>query len=316
MTTHTLSIIIPVRNQPDTLDELLAKLDNQSCPEDCQVEIICVDNNSNDATPGVIKKYNAIYLLETRLGPSFARNSGAAISSGELLWFIDADAFPLTDDFIIQIFDASLNLDDFVGFGGPILLPKKQQNNLIAFADHMACWSDWRMNRGDRQSDFQPTSFICRKSDFDLVGGFNTSLRVLEDWDLQERLKKSQQIKDGPNAPDRPIWFLKSLPVAHHARSTLTRTIKHSWYWGLPSREGWFARSGIPLRKMETPVLRWFFFPALVWFRSKQSFRAGWQVSRWRALFSFPFLLITLSVWAVAVIVGKGQPKDDKFAPL
>jgi glycosyltransferase involved in cell wall biosynthesis len=316
MSIRTLSIIIPVRNQPETLDELLTNLDAQPCPDGWQAQVICIDNNSTDHTPDIIRSHNATYLLETRLGPSIARNSGVAEASGELLWFIDADVVPLADDFIVRIIAAADELGDFGGFGGPILLPEKQRNNPVAFADHMACWSDWRINRGDGQSDFQPTSFICRKAHFDAVGGFNTELRVLEDWDLQERLQQSRQMTGGPDAPIRPLWFLKRLPVSHHARSSLLRTIKHSWYWGLPSREGWFKRAGFSMRRMELPVIRWLLLPGLVWFRAKHAFRAGWQVSKLSAILSLPFLLLTLVVWGVAVIIGKGQPDDDRLAPI
>jgi hypothetical protein len=316
MPVRTLSIIIPVRNQPATLDALLTILDAQPCPPGWQKEVICIDTNSADNTPEVIRRHDAVYLLETRLGPSIARNTGVAKSSGELLWFVDADVVPLADDFIVRIISAAAELGDFAGFGGPVLLPEAQQNNPIAFADHIACWADWRANRGDGPSDFQPTSFICRAEHFNAIGGFNTELRVLEDWDLQERLQHSRHVSESPDAPLRQIWFLSQLPVAHHARSSLLRTIRHSWYWGLPSREGWFGRSGLDMRQLERPILRWLVLPKLVWYRARHAFRAGWQMSKWRAVLSLPFLLITLIVWSVAVIVGKGQPDDDRLAPV
>ena len=312
MSDCTLSIIIPVRNQPDTLDDLLTSLDAQVRPPGWQVEVICVDNNSTDETPDVIRRHRATYLLETGIGPSLARNSGVAASRGELLWFIDADAVPLADDFLVRIVATAEKLPDFAGFGGPILLPETQRNNPIAFADHMACWSAWHADRPTAHSDFQPTSFICRRKDFIRIGGFDTDLRVLEDWDLQMRLQQSGAGDD----ERRPLWFVQELPVAHSARSSLLRTLKHSWYWGLPSRRGWFGRSGVSVARMERPFIRWLVLPSLVWQRAKHPLRIAWRVSRSRTILSLPFLALTLLVWGIAVIVGEGQPEDDIAAPV
>jgi glycosyltransferase involved in cell wall biosynthesis len=316
MTTKTLSIIIPVRNQPGTLDLLLTNLDEQVCPDGWQVEVVCVDNSSTDSTPDVIRRHNTTYILETTLGPSVARNSGVAASVGELIWFIDADAEPLGNDFLCRIIDVADRLGDFGGFGGPILLPDSQRNNPIAFADHMACWSAWNAWRPDEHSGFQPTSFVVRRSVFEAVGGYDTELRVLEDWDLQLRIERSRQLQEGDGAPLRPIWFIQSLGVAHSARSSFIRTLKHSWYWGLPSREGWLQRSGASVRRLERPFLRWLSLPRLFFGRSIHPLQTAWRESPWRTILCLPFLMLTLLVWSVAVIVGQGQPDDDHEAPV
>jgi GT2 family glycosyltransferase len=316
MLPRTLSIIIPVRNQPETLDVLLTALDMQTRPEGWAVEVVCVDNMSTDHTPDVIRRHNARYLLETTLGPSVARNTGASASVGELLWFIDADAVPLGDDFLQRLVKTADELGDFGGFGGPILLPESQYNNPIAFADHMACWSAWNPWRPAEQSGFQPTSFIVKRSVFEQVGGYDTKIRVLEDWDLQLRIEQSRQLGEGPAAPLRPIWFVPTLAVAHHARSSLSRTLKHSWYWGLPSREGWLERSGMPVGRYTRPVMRWLSLPGLLLLRARHPVHVAWRTSKIRTVLSAPFLFITLLVWAVAVIVGSGQPDETRFAPI
>ena len=316
MVARTLSIIIPVRNQPETLDDLLTGLDAQQVPEGWAVEVICVDNNSTDHTADVIRRHNTVYLLETTLGPSVARNSGAAASVGELLWFIDADAVPLGSDFIKKVVQTADELGDFGGFGGPILLPHSQRNNPVAFADHMACWSAWHQWRPTEQSGFQPTSFLVRRSVFEEVGGYDTEIRVLEDWDLQLRIENSRALTEGEGAPRRPIWFVSSLAVSHSARSSLVRTLKHSWYWGLPSREGWLERSGLPVMQYERPFRRWLALPGLLLLRARHPVYVAWKTSRVRALLSAPFLFLTLLVWAIAVIVGKGQPDADQLAPV
>lgn len=315
MTPHTLSIIIPVRNQPRTLDKLLANLNGQPVPAGWRVEVICVDNASTDSTPDVIERHRARYLRENRLGPSYARNLGATAATGELLWFVDADAVPVADDFLLRLVSTAADLGDFGGFGGPILLPEEQRRNPIAFADHMACWSAWHARRPTGESGFQPTSIVVRRSVFEEVGGYDTRLRVLEDRDLQHRLVHSRRVLEGDTAARRPIWFRHDLAVAHYARGTVLGSMRHSWYWGLPSRAGWLQRDGIDVRPLERPVLRWFAWPKLLYQRARHPLRTAWRTSGKWALLSSPFLLLTLAAWTTAVIVGQGQPEQDRFAP-
>ena len=54
MTERCISAVIPVRNQPDTLDILLGSLIRQVLPEGWVHEVICVDNASTDHTPEVL----------------------------------------------------------------------------------------------------------------------------------------------------------------------------------------------------------------------------------------------------------------------
>lgn len=308
-----ISIIIPVRNQPSTLRTLLSALVAQKRPAGWGVEVICVDNASTDNTADVIREFDVRYLLEETLGPSVARNRGAAEARGELLWFIDADAVPLGDNFLVRLVDVAKDLGEFGGIGGPILLPAEQRKNPVAFADHMACWSAWSNRRATAPSDFQPTSLVVPRAVFERVGGYDTKIRVLEDWDLQLRIRNL-----AVDAADKRflIWFVREMAVAHSARSSILRTLHHSWYWGLPSRAGWLEKQDYPGVFLNTPVLRWLELPRIFLMRIRLPLRVGWQTSRSRALVSFPFLCVTILVWAVAVIVGKGQPEAGRKAPI
>ncbi len=88
-----ISIIIPVRNEENNIDNILKDLEIQDYHID---EIICVDDNSNDASASIIKKHNVKYLLLDSLpnkwqGKTWACQNGAKIANGDLLLFIDAD---------------------------------------------------------------------------------------------------------------------------------------------------------------------------------------------------------------------------------
>lgn len=63
-------------------------------PSKIPYEIIVVDNNSTDNSKEIITSYSdIIYLEEKRQGASFARNKGIFHSSGEIVIFLDADAY-------------------------------------------------------------------------------------------------------------------------------------------------------------------------------------------------------------------------------
>ena len=55
------------------------------------IEIVVVDNNSEDGTPGVARSKGATVVHEPVQGISRARNTGARNAKGDVLVFVDAD---------------------------------------------------------------------------------------------------------------------------------------------------------------------------------------------------------------------------------
>ena len=89
----SVSVIIPARNEEHTLPNLLDSLAGQLSSE---VEVIVVDDHSEDRTKAVAEK-SAVKVLESLpkpegwLGKAWACYQGAGIASGEILVFLDAD---------------------------------------------------------------------------------------------------------------------------------------------------------------------------------------------------------------------------------
>src|SRR5262249_19856365 len=56
-------------------------------------EIIVVDDGSTDETDHIVGRFEGVVTLvrQSNLGPSAARNAGAALARGDLLAFLDAD---------------------------------------------------------------------------------------------------------------------------------------------------------------------------------------------------------------------------------
>lgn len=83
------SVIIPTYNRASTLGRAIESLLNQTLPP---LEIIVVDDGSNDDTGEMIKIYSEVrYFFQENQGVSAARNLGAGEAKGDWLIFLDSD---------------------------------------------------------------------------------------------------------------------------------------------------------------------------------------------------------------------------------
>jgi len=88
---HPLSVVIPAHEAAATLGHVLDAL---AVVEDVKVEVVVVDDASHDLTSHIaVRHWSAptVLRLPKRVGPSDARNVGAALASSESVLFCDAD---------------------------------------------------------------------------------------------------------------------------------------------------------------------------------------------------------------------------------
>ncbi|MCD7980420.1 MAG: glycosyltransferase [Fusobacterium sp.] len=97
-----LSIIVPIYNVEDYLEECLKSLYNI---KNIKLEIILVNDGSKDNSFKIMEKFKEIYPEKTVLinkengGLSSARNAGMKAAVGEYISFIDSDDFIDVDEF-------------------------------------------------------------------------------------------------------------------------------------------------------------------------------------------------------------------------
>ena len=193
------SVIIPVRKTNDYLKETLLKLKKQSY-KNFEV-IVITDKISGSANP------------------SEKRNLGAKKAKGQYLAFLDDDSYPHQNYFknVLKLVEKN---PEFAAFCGPCLNPPK--DNSFQKASGLF-WSSWLGSGGAgtyRNSikkarfvdDYPTVNLIVKKSDFDLVGGFNVSFWPGEDTVLCLNLVKNINKK---------ILYHPSLIVYHHRRSVI-----------------------------------------------------------------------------------------------
>lgn len=112
------SVVIPVYNRPDEVDELLQSLTGQTYKD---FEVVVVEDGSSIPCKQVVEKYegklDVHYFEKPNSGPGQTRNYAAERSRGEYLLILDSDCIlPAT---YLAAVEAELQREPADAFGGP-----------------------------------------------------------------------------------------------------------------------------------------------------------------------------------------------------
>lgn len=173
-----ISIIIPTLNEEENIVPLL----NYLAGLDPQIELIVVDGYSIDKTAE--QASDVAKVLQCERGRGRQMNAGAAVASGEILWFLHADCFPHRDS-AKTIRQA---LEDHKIIGGAF------EYNL----DHPGIFfrlTECISNRKNRllKLFFGDMGIFVRRETFWKVGGFK-DIPLMEDMDFCNRLKEQGEV--------------------------------------------------------------------------------------------------------------------------
>ncbi|MBS0611307.1 MAG: glycosyltransferase [Comamonadaceae bacterium] len=245
MTQPRVSVIIPVRNGKDYLQEALDSVLQQSFAD---LELLLIDDGSTDDDYDRYavqdKRVRVIHL--TGMGVSRARNVGMAQSRGDLLAFLDADDiwFPGKLQAQVRYFDA--HPDVGVVFGKFIRWPALPDggfapaSSLIQDADplHRADpeRSGWLYTRLLEGLLVGMNTAVVRRTVYEAIGGFNESLRQGEDYDFWLKASRVAEMHslDGPVALYRihGASAMHRLSPENHLVNLLNAAVTR---WGLTS---------------------------------------------------------------------------------
>lgn len=186
------SIIIPVYNRPDEVDELLNSLTQQTVRD---FEVIVVEDGSSVTCEHVVKQYeqqlNIRYFNKPNSGPGQTRNYGAERSSGEYLLILDSDCI-LPSGYLAAI-EEELKRQPADAFGGPDRAHDSFTSTQKAINYAMTSFFTTGGIRGGKKKmdKFYPRSFnMGLKADvYRALGGFS-KMRFGEDIDLSIRIFK------------------------------------------------------------------------------------------------------------------------------
>lgn len=184
------SIIIPVYNRPDEVDELLLSLHDQTHEH---FEVIVVEDGSSRGSKDVVEKHreklSITYHEKANTGPGLSRNAGALLAQHEYLIFFDSDCIiPSTYLESVNRFVTSRRVELF---GGPDAAMDTFTTVQKAINYSMTSFFTTGGIRGRKRSmdAFLPRGFNMgiSKEAFEAVGGYR-GMRFGEDIDLSLRL--------------------------------------------------------------------------------------------------------------------------------
>jgi len=222
MNDFRISVLIPCYNQEKHIRQTIEAIINQTYPPD---EIIVVDDGSTDHSVELIKQL-PIKLIqhETNKGPSIARNTALQHSSGEIIIYIDADAY--ADKYMIA---ALLKAYQFPHDGK---LAGVTGRGIETHIENI--YDRWRslhavQDFGKKMRDRVPFPFgLCMSFYRDKlleIGGFDPyfPINAGEDFDIGLRLKKAN-------------YWLRYEPkaIVYHQHSDTYDSLKkvqYNWYY-------------------------------------------------------------------------------------
>ena len=186
------SLIIPVFNRPDEVNELLESLTKQRCKD---FEVIIVEDGSQVPCDAVVKNYSDLldihYYNKPNSGPGQSRNYGAERASGEYLIVLDSDC--IIPEGYLDAVKAELNAVPADAFGGPDRAHESFTDIQKAINYAMTSFFTTGGIRGGKKKldKFYPRSFnMGIKADvYKALGGFS-KMRFGEDIDFSIRIFK------------------------------------------------------------------------------------------------------------------------------
>lgn len=268
------SVIIPVYNRIDEVEELLASLQQQTAKN---FEVVIVEDGSTAPCNEVVDRYvdnglDVKYFYKDNEGRSIARNHGLERASGDYFVFFDSDCvIPST---YFEDLAKLVDTKPFDCYGGPDDAHDSFSNTQKAINYTMTSFLTTGGIRGGKVSleKFTPRTFNMgfSRAVYERVGGFREMFS--EDIDMSTRIKNAGFTIG--LYPDLKVWHKRRLSWHKFWRQVhvfgMSRITLHLLYPGslklvhtLPALA---VLIGIALVVLGCTVSAWFFAPLALYF--------------------------------------------------
>ncbi|MBO4908227.1 MAG: glycosyltransferase [Lachnospiraceae bacterium] len=188
------TVIIPTYNRAGTIEKAIKSVLDQTFED---FTLIVVDDCSSDDTEKVVANIPDERIVYHRLsenkGAAGARNEGARLATTEFIAFQDSDDAWLPDKLEKQMKYMEDHPEAGMVYGRMrVISPEKTYEfpNEAVTGDLEGKIYPWLLRRNTVGT---PVMFIKKKY-FEETGGFDTSLRCLEDWEFAIRFSKRFEI--------------------------------------------------------------------------------------------------------------------------
>jgi glycosyltransferase involved in cell wall biosynthesis len=239
------SVIVPVRDEEESIRALLDGLLAQSHPAD---EIVITDGGSRDATRQIIAEYAAhhleVHLLcESQALPGRGRNIAATAASNEWLAFIDAGVTPANDwlERLVECAASDPDTDVVFGTWEPVTDTFFKECAAIAYA-----YVPKTRDQADLKRSRALFSSLMRRAVWQDLGGFAEHLRSAEDLLFLNIIDdRPYQVRYSAAAVVRwtmqPTFALTFARFATYSRNNLSAGLGKQWQTAILSRYAAFV---------------------------------------------------------------------------
>lgn len=182
----TISVVIPAYNRARYLGDTIRSVLDQTRPPD---ELIVVDDGSTDETPVVIASFGAQVrgIQQPNRGAATARNVGLHAATGDAIAFLDSD-----DQWLPPFLETmSAELEAQPGAKGVYSAARCVDSDGNLLPQRAGVPADQTVTLKDallRSNFLLPSTMLLNREAVVSVGGFDVSLRRLQDWDLWLRM--------------------------------------------------------------------------------------------------------------------------------
>jgi GT2 family glycosyltransferase len=215
------SIIVCTYNGDHYIGECLEGLARLDYPD---YEVIVVNDGSNEETTAIINEFGNKYgfkvITTDNKGLSAARNTGIEAASGEIVAFIDDDAYP--DQHWLKYLAINFMRTKQVGVGGPNIPPT--HDGTIAECVAKAPGNPSHVLISDQEAEHIPgCNMAYRREALLEVGGFDPQFKIAgDDVDVCWRLREKGWT----------LGFSPSAVVWHHRRKSVRTFWKQQLNYG------------------------------------------------------------------------------------